>query len=82
MKGCEYTIHGDVRHFKHQLTHQTLYAVFYTIHLEKIARNSLLQKDFTFIKQGELHKYSVPRLIDRFLQVVEKEKTVPTLPLI
>lgn len=50
--------------YKHQLTHQQLFAVFYHVRLtepipEKFKAN--------LVKLNELHSYPIPRLIDRYL---------------
>ncbi|MEO5572214.1 MAG: A/G-specific adenine glycosylase [Bacteroidia bacterium] len=52
---------------KHKLSHQTIYARFYEINLNKRSNNKLKSKYFetTFDK---LEKYAVPVLIERFLK--------------
>jgi A/G-specific adenine glycosylase len=50
--------------FKHQLTHQQLFAVFYHIQLKK----SIPEKfEPSVVKMNELYTFPVPRLIDRYL---------------
>jgi A/G-specific adenine glycosylase len=51
---------------KHQLTHQTLYATFYTIDLHEIS--PALQNGYLRIPPDRLDHYSLPRLITIFLE--------------
>ncbi|MDR3133196.1 MAG: A/G-specific adenine glycosylase [Prevotellaceae bacterium] len=50
---------------KHQLTHQTLYATFYTIGLHEIS--PALQSGYLNISPDLLDSYSLPRLVTLFL---------------
>ena len=56
-------ISGEI---KHQLTHQTLYATFYTIDIPKLSQ--ALQTGYLNILPGLLDNYSLPRLITIFLE--------------
>ena len=51
---------------KHQLTHQSLWARFYAVKLNKMPER--LSKDFYKIPITQLEQYSIPRLIDAFLE--------------
>jgi A/G-specific adenine glycosylase len=53
---------------KHQLSHQTLYAVFYEINIESPFENN--PQDSKPIVKSEIKKYAVPRLVDKYLQSV------------
>lgn len=50
--------------YKHQLTHQQLFAVFYHIRLKKS-----LPENFktNLVKVNDLHSFPIPRVIDRYL---------------
>jgi A/G-specific adenine glycosylase len=56
-------ISGEI---KHQLTHQTLYATFYTIDISKIS--PALQTGYLNISSSMLDSYSLPRLVTIFLE--------------
>jgi A/G-specific adenine glycosylase len=51
---------------KHQLTHQTLWARFYFVKLSKIPES--LHKYCLRVPVAEFDRYSIPRLIDAFLE--------------
>lgn len=51
--------------YKHVLTHQDIFADFYTINSFDLA---LVKQDFIFVEWENLSAYAVPRLIDRFLK--------------
>ncbi len=51
---------------KHQLSHQTLHAQFYTVDIEKASPT--LKKEYTQISTNELDNYSLPRLLTIFLE--------------
>ena len=51
---------------KHQLTHQTLFATFYTIDVPSIS--PALQSGYLNIPAGMLDNYSLPRLVTIFLE--------------
>jgi len=50
--------------YKHQLTHQQLFAVFYHVRLNKSVPERF---EPSVVKMKELHTFPVPRLIDRYL---------------
>jgi len=52
--------------YKHVLSHQKIYARFWEIECEK-PFNKLLSKTCIVIKEKDIHKYAVPRLIDIYL---------------
>jgi A/G-specific adenine glycosylase len=64
--------------FKHQLTHQTIYATFYACSLPEI--NKKWEKHFIQVDAEMLHKYALPRLIDKYL-LSRKEAEQITLTL-
>ncbi len=70
MPGKGFKIINTSAVFKHQLTHQTIYAKFFHIEIDNSIEKSLLSKDYIFINDTELEKYSVPRLIDKYLQSI------------
>ena len=51
---------------KHQLTHQTLWARFYAVAPEALSGN--LCGDFLRVPLAQFDRYSIPRLIDAFLE--------------
>ena len=53
--------------YKHQLSHQTIYAVFYEITLNE-KPNAFLKKHFTEIDASDFENYGVPRLVERFME--------------
>lgn len=53
--------------YKHQLSHQTIYAVFYSITLNE-KPNAFLKKHFIEIAAVDFDKYGVPRLVERFME--------------
>jgi hypothetical protein len=53
---------------KHQLTHRTIYARF--IHLETGTWPVPLPKEWIPVSAGEVNDYPVPRLINRYMEVV------------
>jgi A/G-specific adenine glycosylase len=55
---------------KHQLTHQTIYAIFFQFHLKALPEIEGLKQ----IKITELHDLAVPRLIDKFIQLEFADK--------
>jgi A/G-specific adenine glycosylase len=50
--------------YKHQLTHQQLFAVFYHIQLAKSIPENFKTN---LVKMNDLHSFPIPRLIDRYL---------------
>jgi len=52
--------------YKHQLTHQTIFAVFYSIQIEPLITD-LTEKNVILTHRKQLDQYPFPRLIDRFL---------------
>ncbi len=52
--------------YKHQLTHQTIYAVFYHMQIETPLMD-LTEKNVILTHRKQLDQYPFPRLIDRFL---------------
>jgi A/G-specific adenine glycosylase len=60
-------IHSTETHFKHKLSHQTIYARFYEIELEAKPSDKL-KKSFLPISFEDSEKYGVPVLIDKFLK--------------
>lgn len=53
---------------KHQLTHQTLYAVFWKVSGKHIKPNA--NKGFTEVPVNDIHTFAVPRLLERFLNTI------------
>ena len=52
--------------YKHQLTHQTIYARFISVYIEEPLVGS---SDWQRIEVGHLPEFPIPRLIDRFLKL-------------
>ncbi|MDB4438980.1 A/G-specific adenine glycosylase [bacterium] len=57
--------------FKHQLTHQTIRAVFYKTYISQADYNLMLKKgvfnNYLLINVENINKYALPRLIDLYL---------------
>lgn len=66
MGNTPFHLHQSSAVFKHQLTHQTIYAVFYRIQI-KTQLNDLFEKNVFLTHRKQLDQYPFPRLIDRFL---------------
>jgi A/G-specific adenine glycosylase len=66
MNGEKYTLVSASQPFKQLLTHQTIYAIFYEIHLKA----HFLEKKHAWIsiKQEDLKKFAFPNIIDRFFK--------------
>jgi A/G-specific adenine glycosylase len=54
------------KEYKHQLTHQTIYAKFYTVNIN-IPLNAD-SNNYIAVNNADLHGYGIPRLIDLFLK--------------
>jgi A/G-specific adenine glycosylase len=52
--------------FKHQLSHQTLYAHFYEIEIKTPFKDN--PADSKPILRNKIKKYAVPRLVDKYIQ--------------
>lgn len=52
------------KEYKHVLSHQNLYTVFYTIHLKQPLKSKLLKK----VNISSIGKYAFPRLIEKYLK--------------
>lgn len=52
---------------KHQLTHQSIYACFYFVHVNKPVTEQL-KRLYSCITHEEFDQMAKPRLIDRFLR--------------
>ena len=59
------TITSVSREHKHLLSHQTIYAKFYSVNLKKklSSKNGFLE-----VAEKDLKKYAVPKLIENFLK--------------
>ena len=53
---------------KHQLTHQTLYAVFWRVSGKQI--KPLANKGYVQVSLNDIHNFAVPRLLERFLNTI------------
>jgi len=51
---------------KHQLTHQSLWTRFYALQMSAMPEQ--LGEDFQKVPVNQLERYSIPRLIDAFLE--------------
>jgi A/G-specific adenine glycosylase len=64
-------LHGRVKNYKHQLTHQTLYCCFYTIKLNSALEMQPL--NFFPVSLDRLNEYAIPRIIDKYLKDLKRE---------
>jgi A/G-specific adenine glycosylase len=63
---------GPARHYKHQLTHQTIHCSFYHFHTAE--QPAFTGRSPIRIITGDLNRYAVPRLIEKYLTDLNKEK--------
>jgi A/G-specific adenine glycosylase len=65
-KGINIKCDGNMKTYKHKLTHQTLYCNFYRV---VVKGTTDLSKDcYIPVMLNCIHEYAVPRIIDRFLE--------------
>jgi A/G-specific adenine glycosylase len=67
----KYTVKSISLGYKHILTHQKIYARFWEIDC-KIKVDKLLPETGIIIKERDIHKYAVPRLVEIYLEKREK----------
>jgi len=68
---CKYAMNDKVRTYRHQLTHQTIFCNFIYILADSV--DAIPARVYTAVKLTELHRYAVPRLIDRYLNDLKQE---------
>jgi len=66
----KYSIQSISTAYKHILSHQKIYARFIEINCKEPLK-TFLPQNVLIIKEGDIHKYAVPRLVDLY---VEKKK--------
>ncbi len=54
------------RQFKHQLSHQTIYACFLEVEVKNIS-TSFFKKNFILINKNKIQDYAVPKLIEKYI---------------
>lgn len=64
------TIKSSVVSITHILSHQKIHAWFYQIEIDELT--PFLKNNYKLIPIGDIHKYSIPKLIDNYLSVVDK----------
>ena len=64
-EGSMPTFHCVKRGVKQVLSHRIIYANFYEVHLPQ---DTVLDNDFLRIKEADITRYALPRLIEAFLQ--------------
>ncbi len=62
-KNLDYEVKSVSKQYVHKLSHQHIYAYFWTINV-----NAFKLKKYSFIKNSEVKNYPISRLIDKFLQ--------------
>lgn len=67
----KYIIRSVSTPFKHILSHQKIYARFWKLDCEK-PLDKFLPKTVLIIKEKDIHKYAVPRLIENYLEKRKK----------
>ncbi|OFX22648.1 MAG: A/G-specific adenine glycosylase [Bacteroidetes bacterium GWA2_31_9b] len=65
--------------YKHQLSHQTIFAHFYSIKINKVSQ--YLLNNYLTIKKQDINKYGIPRLIEKYTSKFFNKKN-EVLPLI
>ncbi|MCX6232679.1 MAG: A/G-specific adenine glycosylase [Bacteroidetes bacterium] len=65
LKSYDFVIQSVSPTFKHQLTHQTIYARFIKI---EISLPNLILKDCSLTIPGNINNYPIPKLIDNYLK--------------
>jgi len=63
----KYSIKSISKPYKHILSHQKIYARFVEIESEQTLK-TFLPKDVFIIRENDIHKYAVPRLVDLYLE--------------
>lgn len=64
LKGNTYKVKNASKIYKHVLSHQHLYTQFITLEISKPLQTPALKK----VKLTELHKYALPRLLEKFIK--------------
>ncbi len=67
IKTAKYTLKSVSTSHKHILSHQNIYARFWEIECKE-AFGKLLSKNCITIKKRDIHKYAVPRLIEKYIK--------------
>ena len=65
LRGTPYLVQHISPLYKHQLSHQTLYARFYSIEVREVP--SALAEDYTCIQEDKIYDYPVSRLTEKYL---------------
>ena len=65
-KGNQLNVNLNINSYTHVLTHQKIHAVFYRIEIDK----PLITSGLITVSITKLHKFAIPRLIDKYLQEV------------
>ncbi len=73
LKGCNYSLKSISACHKHVLSHQTLYARL--IHL-KVNNRCKLEGLYLQIKKEDLHKYAIPRLMEKLTEKLKKQHNI------
>ena len=63
-----YTVRADSQEFRHQLSHQLIHARFVEIETTDGIKN----KDFLKVNSEQLDNFALPRLIEKFLESLDK----------
>lgn len=70
-QATEHQLHRIAEHVKHVLTHRVIYADFW---LWEPSGQPVLPADYTWIREDELDRYGVPRLIEILLNELNRTK--------
>ncbi|HAN17702.1 MAG: A/G-specific adenine glycosylase [Bacteroidetes bacterium GWC2_33_15] len=68
-EGAEFEIQNISKLYKHQLSHQKIFARFYKIKIDKISPCFL--KKYLVVNKQDINKYGIPRLIDKYLNDIK-----------
>ena len=70
LNDLEPTLQATSKEYIHLLSHRKIHAVFYRVELKKSWKN--LPDHVTEVDSGKLHQFGIPRLIDRYLEDMDK----------
>jgi len=54
---------------RHQLTHQTIHAAFYSLEIKK-GLPPVIQNEFTPVAESKIHQYAFPKLIENYFNTI------------
>lgn len=71
-----YAYRGSVEGVKHVLSHRVLHATFHDLEVQGVLPSP---EGFVLVPFGELHRYALPRLIERYIQVQKNDNNMSNM---